>query len=500
MRRKKRGFAWAILLFVVLAGGAATAYFHREAILCSKAGEWLFGHKSLQPITVYFCPMHPQYKSDKPGACPICGMDLVKAEPEKEEPPQPPEKPSETATGSTKKPSGAATGPAGERKVLYWIDPMDPSHRYDKPGKAPDGMDLTPVYAEEAGAATGGKLPAGTIHISPRKQQLIGVQLGEAAEQRLEKTIRAAARLAYDETRIARVQPRVSGWIDHVSVDFTGRLVKKNQPLLSVYSPELVSTQQELLVAAKAREALAKSPYPDVASGARSLYDSTRERLRLYNISEAQIGEIEKRGSPVTAMTLASPISGFVIARNAYPGQRVAPETELYTIADLSTVWALAEIYEYEAPMVRLGQEATMTLAGFPGQVFKGKVGYIYPDLDKSTRTIKVRIEFPNPRFELKPDMYANVEFHIDFGNRLSVPEEAVLDSGAEQIVFVAHGDGYFEPRKVGLGEKVGGRYVVLGGLAAGERVVTSANFLIDSESKLKSAIGGMEDAAGHDQ
>jgi RND family efflux transporter MFP subunit len=199
-------------------------------------------------------------------------------------------------------------------------------------------------------------------------------------------------------------------------------------------------------------------------------------------------------------LTLGSPIDGFVLSRNAYPGQRVTPETELYAIADLSTIWALAEIYEYEAPLAAVGQEASMTLTGFPGEVFKGRVGYVYPDLDKSTRTLKVRVEFPNPRFKLKPDMFAILELHIDLGTRLTVPAEAVLDSGAEQIVFVAREGGYFEPRKVSLGDKVGGLYVVLGGVKAGERIVTSANFLIDSESRLKSAIEGMEGPTGHDR
>jgi len=386
---------------------------------------------------------------------------------------------------------GQPASEKSEKKVLYWQDPMHPAYKSDKPGKAPDcGMDLVPIY--EGGSAAAENLPEGAFNITPNKQQLIGVQYGNIAYETVSKTLRTVGRLMYDETKITRIHTKIEGWIDKVFVDFTGKLVQKDQPLITLYSPQLVSTQQEFIIAKKAKEYLGGNPIKEISSSALSLYDSSRERLRLWDISEEQIKEIEERGTPTKNLTLYAPYDGFVLARNAYPKQRVTPETELYSIADLSTVWVLADVYEFEAPQIRLGQTAAMTLAYYPGRSFKGKVTYIYPQLDNTTRTLKVRVEFANPDFALKPDMYANVELKIDYGKQIIVPQEAVLDSGSEQLVFIAHDGGYFEPRKVQLGAKLDNKIVVLAGLKAGERVVTSANFLIDSESKLKSAAGGM--------
>jgi RND family efflux transporter MFP subunit len=367
---------------------------------------------------------------------------------------------------------------------------MIPGFKSDTPGKSPMGMDLIPVYAEEP--SSGKALPPGTVRIAPQTQQLIGVEYGEVEEQPLSKTILTVGRLAYDETKIARIQTRIDGWIENVFVDFTGMLVKKGQPLFSLYSPELFSAQQELLIAKKTMEALAGSEFRDVSANAESLYNSTRERLRLWNVTDGEIKQIENRGAPIRALTFYSPINGFVLTRNAYPGQRIAPDTELYSIADLSTVWVLADIFEYEVANIRLGQKATMTLPSYPGETFTGAVSYIYPGLDNTSRTLKVRLQFPNSNFKLKPDMWANVTLTIDYGRQLSVPGSAVLDSGTEQIVFVALGDGYFEPRKIEVGAQVDSRYIVLNGLQRGEKIVTSGNFLIDSESKLKSALSDM--------
>ncbi|HLG16174.1 MAG TPA: efflux RND transporter periplasmic adaptor subunit [Blastocatellia bacterium] len=390
--------------------------------------------------------------------------------------------------GSGQQPS---PGVKAELKVLYWQDPMHPAYKSDKPGKAPDcGMDLVPVYENTAGAAS--NLPEGAFEISPQKQQLIGVTYGEAAYSLVSKTLRAVARLTYDETKIVRIHTKTEGWIENVYVDFTGKQVNKGQPLISIYSPDLVQTQQEYLLALKGRTELSESPFREAVTASESLYQSARRRLELWDISEAQIKDLELRGKPTKALTLYAPANGFVLARNAYPKQRVTPETELYQIADLSTIWAIADIYEYEAPEIKIGQPATLTLSYYPGKPLKGQVSYIYPQLDNATRTLKVRIEFPNADFSLKPDMYANVELKIDYGKRLVVPQEAVLDSGSEQTVFVALEGGYFEPRKVQLGAKVENKFIVLAGLKPGERIVTSANFLIDSESRLKSAAGGM--------
>ena len=391
-------------------------------------------------------------------------------------------------------------GPAaGQRKVLYYVDPMHPAYKSDRPGTAPDcGMKLEPVYDSGGEAAAPEQAPPGAVRITPEKQQLIGVRFGEARVLPLSRTLRTVGKVTYDETKVARIHTKFEGWIEDVAVDFTGKAVEKGRPLFSIYSPELVSAQQELLLASKARRYLADSPFQEVASGAHSLYQAARKRLELWDVTEEQIQEIARREAPVKTMTVFSPISGFVLARNAFPRQRVTPEAELYTIADLSTVWVLADLYEYEAAAVSLGQAARMTLAYYPGRTFRGSVVYVYPQLDNTTRTVKARLEFPNPGLELKPDMYANVEFIADYGRRLAVPEEAVLNSGQETTVFVDRGNGYLEPRKVELGEKVDRNYIVLSGLKEGERVVTSGNFLVDSESRLKSAAAGMGGGHGH--
>lgn len=380
---------------------------------------------------------------------------------------------------------------AGERKVLYWYDAMNPTYKSNKPGLAPDGMELVPKYADEEEGME--NMPVGTVKISPSKQQLIGVRTGAVQREQLARTIRTVAQIQVDETKIARIHVKIAGWVEKVYVDFVGKLVKKGDPLFSLYSPELVSTQQEYLIARRGQQYLGESPYSEVAQGAQSLLRAARDRLRLWDISEDQIKKLEETGEVSRTMTLYSPIDGFVMKRNLYERVYVNPETELYEIADLSTIWVNAEIYEYEVPYVRVGQQATMRLSYFPGKTYSGKITYVYPTLDPVTRTVKVRLQFPNPELKLKPDMFAEVQLQINYGNQIVVPQEAVLDSGTEQVVFVAHGDGYFEPRKIQMGPRLEDRIVVLTGLRPGETIVTSGNFLIDSESRLKSAMGGMK-------
>lgn len=381
--------------------------------------------------------------------------------------------------------------PSGEREVLYWYDPMHPDYKSDKPGIAPDcGMELVPKYADEVEALK--DHPAGTVMLSPQKQQLIGVRTAEVRHEHLTHTIRTVGRIEADETRIARVHVKISGWVEKVYVDFVGKLVRKGEPLFTLYSPELVSTQQEFLIAQRGERYLSDSPYPEVAGGAQSLLRSARGRLRLWDISEQQIRELEETGQVRRTMTLYSPIDGFVLHRNVFEQVYVEPKTALYEIADLSSVWVYVDIYEYELPYVRLGQPASMRLSYLQGKSYSGRVTYIYPTLDPKTRTARVRLEFANPEFELKPDMFADVELRADYGTHLVVPAEAVLDSGVRQIVFVAKPGGFFEPREVQVGARIEDRYIILHGLKPGEIVVTSGNFLIDSESRLSSATGGM--------
>jgi len=334
----------------------------------------------------------------------------------------------------------------------------------------------------------------GTVQISPERQQLIGVKIGKVEMRPLEKIIRTVGRVDYDERKVVTVSPKIGGWIEDLYVDFTGRFVKQGEPLLTIYSPELVSTQEEYLIALRAKKDLVKSPFPEVAASGNSLAESAKRRLKLWDISDDQIKALEESGQAKKTLTLYSPFSGFVLEKMAFKGMSLMPGVALFKLADLSTVWLYADIYEYELPFIRLGQQAAIQLSYLQGETFTGKAIYIYPSLDPNTRTAKVRFEFPNPDGKLKPEMYGNVEIKVHLGQRLVVAEGAIIDTGLRQMAIVDKGDGYFEPREVRVGARVDDYYEVLQGLKVGERVVTSANFLIDSESRFKEAVG----APGH--
>lgn len=465
--KKSRRMIWLVLTMLIT-GLAIGGYVQRHRLRDSAVGRFLGIEQPPSTKEVWYCPMHPDYTSDRPGDCPVCNMALVKAESQQHTRAQAQE---------------------------VWTCPMHPDYTSDRPGDCPVcNMALVKAPPDDMRGAADHPIPPGSVYIAPHKQQLIGVTYGEVTDEPLSSVLRTVGKLTYDESKLSRVYAKFEGYIERVHVDFVGQLVKKGQPLLDVYSPELVATQQELLIAAKAKGALSTIPLREISSNALSLYDSVRERLRLWDISDTQINEIERRGVPTKTLTLYSPISGFVVTRNALTGARITPETELYTIADQSTIWVLADVYEYEASKIRIGQPATITLSYFPGEMFHGRVSYINPQLDAMTRTLKVRIAIANPQFKLKPEMFANVQLRIDYGRQLAVPEEAVLDSGMQQIVFVAHEGGYFEPRTVQVGQRVNERYIILRGLKRGEKIVTSGNFLIDAESRLKSALN----IAGH--
>jgi Cu(I)/Ag(I) efflux system membrane fusion protein len=337
----------------------------------------------------------------------------------------------------------------------------------------------------------------GTVQISPERQQLIGVKIGTVEIKPLEKVIRTVGRVDYDEKRIVTVSPKIGGWIEDLYVDFTGKFVKQGDPLFTIYSPELVSTQEEYLLAIQAKKSLSKSPFPEVASSGNSLAESAKRRLKLWDINDDQIKTLEETGQATKTLTFYSPFSGFVLEKSAYKGMNVMPGVALYKLADLSVVWLYADVYEYELPFVRLEQQASVQLASMPGETFTGRAVYIYPSLNPETRTAKVRFEIPNPQGKVKPEMYANVEIRVTLGKKLVVPEGAIIDTGIRQLAIIDKGNGYFEPREVKVGVKVDNYYEVIKGLKAGEKVVTSANFLIDSESKLKEAVGGMAGMPG---
>jgi RND family efflux transporter MFP subunit len=388
-----------------------------------------------------------------------------------------------------------AEKPKGEKKILYYVDPMHPAYKSDKPGTAPDcGMDLVPVYDEGEQAATSVEGLA-TVRISAEKQQLIGVRTDTVQYQEVERVIRAVGQVTYAEPKQAYVTTKFEGYIEDLFVDYTGKLVTKGQPLFSVYSPELVSTQEEYLLALRTQKQLSTSVVDNTSSGANTLLESAKRRLLLWDITEKEIQELERTGKPTKALTIHSPIRGYVIEKMTVRGMKVMPGMNLYQIADLSTVWVLADLYEFEIPFIKVGQEAKVTLTSYPGAIFKGRVTYVYPYLTPDTRTVKVRLELANPEEKLKPQMYANVDLKVNLGRQLVIPADAVLDSGVRQVAFVDLGDGRFEPRVLQLGAMADDRYIVLDGLKAGERIVTSANFLIDSESKLKAALTQM---SGH--
>jgi Cu(I)/Ag(I) efflux system membrane fusion protein len=359
----------------------------------------------------------------------------------------------------------------------------------EKPGKMEMEMkELTMESIQKEGKMQ--TVAPGTVQISSERQQLIGVKIGVAEMKPLEKVIRTVGRVDYDEKRIMTVSLKVGGWIEDLYVDFTGKYVRKGEPLLTIYSPELVSTQEEYLLALEAKKSLSKSPFSEVAGSGEALVESSRRRLKLWDITEEEIQKLEESGKSKRTLTLNSPFSGFVLEKTAYKGMNVMPGMSLYKLADLSVVWLYADIYEYELPLIRLGQEAVIQLTYLSGETFRGKAAYIYPSLNPETRTAKVRFEIPNSHERLKPEMYANVEIKVHLGQKMVVPEGAIIDTGLRQLAIVDKGNGYFEPREVKVGIKVDNYYEVINGLQAGERIVTSANFLIDSESKLKEAIG----------
>ena len=445
----------------VLHGKRVTAAFQRDHQQSALAGE--------RKVLYWYDAMNPDHHYDKPGKAPD-GMDLVPM----------------YADQTTPSPASTST----ERKILYWYDPMHPQYKSSKPGKAPDcGMDLVPKYADERAVS----MAPGSVMISAEKQQLIGVRTVEAKRETLVRDVRTTAQITADETKIAHVHVKINGFIEQVFVDYIGQLVKKGQPLFTIYSPDLVSTQEEYLIAKRGEKTLGTSPFPEVSEGSQSLLRSARERLRLWDISDDQIKKLDETGEISRTLTFYSPITGFVMDRKAFPQTSITPDTELYTVSDFSTVWANADIFEYEVPFVKVGQHAEMQLSYYPGKTWNGHVSFTYPTVDATTRTVKVRMEFPNPDFTLKPQMFADVQLKVSYGNQIVVPQEAVLDSGKEQRVFVAKGNGYFELHEITTGAKLDGKVVVLSGLKAGETVVSSGNFLVDSESRLKSASGSMQ-------
>ena len=385
----------------------------------------------------FHCPMHPTYVSDRPGDCPICGMRLV--------------------------PIAAAAAP---------------------PSPA-------------AGAAIEFDTVAGraVVSLSPDRQRGLGMRSEPVRAVSLEREIRTVGRVTADERRLHHIHTKYEAYIEHLHVDYTGKFVRKGQPLASLFSPELMATQQEYLLAYRAQQQLGQSSIPSVARGGVDLLEAARRRLLLWDIRPADIDRLERTGDVRRTLDLYSPVSGYVTAKMAQHGMRVTPGDTLFDIADLSRLWVLADVYESDLPSVRLGMPAELGLSYLPGRTWRGSVTNVAPIVEEKTRTIKVRVEVDNADGALKPEMFANVVLKTELGRGLVAPESALLKTGERTLVFVDHGNGLLEPREVQAGAKVAEGIQVLRGLAEGERVVTGANFLLDSESSLKAALAAMAPA-----
>lgn len=328
------------------------------------------------------------------------------------------------------------------------------------------------------------------VQISPQRLQSIGVKTGEVVRKFVEDEILTTGNVAVDETRLAYVQVRFSGYIQKVFADATYQYVRKGQPLFTIYSPDLVATEREYLAAKQNQQQVAQSTVPGVASSATSLLDAAAERLKQWGVPQKEIVRLESSGLVQQELEIDSPVSGYITERNALSSVAVQPEMRLYTLTDLSSVWVQAQVFQNDLERIKVGAPATLAVNTYPGRTFSGRVDFVYPQVDMDTRTAKVRVVFSNPGLQLKPGMFVNVSLKIPMGSQLVIPATGVLQSGTREIAFVTRSDGYIEPREVQLGSRVGDNFIVLKGLKVGEQIVTSANFLIDSESQLQAALG----------
>ncbi len=429
-------------------------------------------------ILYYRDPMNPSFISKKPGKAP-CGMDLVPVYADQ--------------AVAQKPPAPASPKPAGKGKILYWRDPMDPNYISNKPGKSPMGMDLVPVYADE--------VTSGEVRISPTVVQEIGVTTTKATSGPFVDTIRTYGTSAWNETTLAAINTKINGWIEKLYVNIKGQPVRKGQPLIRIYSPQLVSAQQEYLSAIDNARTLAASPLSDMAGAAEDLPEAARMRLKLWDISNAQIAELRRTRKIRKTLTLYAPFSGIVTQLDVVEGDYVTAGRNLMRLAGIDPVWVNAYVYQDQIPMVKKGMKATVTFDTLPGETFHGRVDYVYPYVAGKSRTGQVRIVLPNPKEQILPQMYGTVKMSSTISNdAVQVPADAVIRaSSTDNVVFIALGKGRFAGRKVVLGpEGNEGMVMVKAGLQAGDRVVTSAQFLLDSESRLNAAIQAMLNEGGH--
>ena len=447
------------------------------AVLGGSGTYWVSHHHDHAPVPagesakkkpLFQCPMHPSITSDHPGECPICGMKLVLVSNADDSSPQ----------------------KAGERKIALYRSPMDPKQTSPTPRKDEMGMDYVPVYEAEL-KGVGAPVPGlATVTIDPSRQQLIGLRTVAATKGDVSSTWRTVARVQVDPTRVRKTNVKIEGFVERIFVDFVGQSVRKGQPLFSIYSPTLLSAQNEYILALQTKDVLAKTG----AEGSENLVQASRRRLELWDVPASEIDRLTRTREPSKTLTLVSPIAGVVTAKNVVEGARVSSGEAPYEITDLSMVWVMADAYESDLGRIRVGMKATLTLPAYPDRSFIGEVVFIDPLLDPKSRTAKVHLHFGNAKRELKPEMFGEVALQTTAKEGVRIPSDAVIRAGNQDVVFVARGEGKFEPRVVQLGGKTGDQVEVRAGLDAGQEVVTRANFLVDSESQLRAslaAIGG---------
>ena len=425
-------------------------------------------------ILYWVDPMHPAYKSDKPGKAPDCGMDLVPVYAEK--PPAP-----------------AAVG--GGRRVLYWYDPMQPGVHFDHPGKSPSmNMEMVPKYADEAephspaGSGPIGSAPAATVELSPQAVSAAGVTTAEVKPAALRHEVRAVGTLGTDERSLVHIAARVAGRLDRLYLNFTGESIRRGAPLYAIYSPDLVASGREYALALENLARARAGGDAGYIGSAESLARAARARLSLWGLDGDQIDRLAGAGGTRPAevdLVVRSPATGTVLEKKVVQGQYVTEGQDLYLLADLSTLWLSARIYEHELAAIKVGQEAAVTFPAYPGREVRGRIRFIDPVVDPATLTAGVRVELTNPDGLLKPGIFANARLEADLGRRLAIPKTAVLDTGVRQVVYVQVAPGRFAGREVRLGQTAGDLVEVVSGLSPGEQVVTAANFLIDSQSQL---------------
>lgn len=435
----------------------------------------------------YYCPMHPQIVQGGPGECPICSMSLVP-------------KPGGGAKSVSKSvaPSAAHAGHRHNPADPYFC-PMHPEEtgvddsarcpickmKLEKKPPAPPGQ---PSAASSLPANVPALVP---VELSLDRVQLIGIRTAQAASEPLLPVLRAVGVVAADEARVARVHSRFSGWIEQLAAATTGQKVRRGQFLAGIYNLELVPAQQELLAARRWASAAPSTGSGTPSAAGSALEDDARRRLELFGMSRGEVDAVAASGKPARTISVSAPISGFVTRKNAVRGTFVEPGMELFEIADLSKVWVLADVHEQDIARVAVGQQAAVSLRAYPDERFTGKIAFVYPTLDASTRTLRVRVELENPDMKLRPGMYADVTVQLAAATALVIPGEALVDTGEYQYVFLAKEGGRFEPRRVRAGTRAGDKVQILEGIAAGDSVVTTANFLLDSESRLRAAIEG---------